>query len=155
MAHHVSKLNIDRETRLKLEKLEYWHFLSIQIRWVTIVTFMISLIEVATFLLAFYSMDFKKVLDKDVPEFIKKFRFYCIEGSPSRWETEVTPLAEILFTMHVIIIFMYSTINLMVLSSIPFKYNRFAKTEKEIEIDREKREKRKARKMKKQQQVSI
>ena len=78
-----------------------------------------------TFLLAFYSMDLQRVFDDHTPEFFKGFKFYCMEYQYSRWVTDVTPFAEILFTMHVIVIFMYSTINLMVLSTVPYKYNRF------------------------------
>ena len=80
-----------------------------------------------TFLLAFYSMDSHKVFGRKTPHLFNSFRFYCMEHDYSRWETGVSPAAEILFTMHVIIIFMYSTINLMVLSSVPYKYNRFSK----------------------------
>ena len=78
-----------------------------------------------TFLLAFYSMDSSSIFKDYVPKFFDSFRFYCVEKHYTRWETGVTPAAEILFTMHVIIIFMYSTINLMVLSTVPYKYNRF------------------------------
>ena len=91
---------------------------------------MIALIEVAVFWLSFFSMDYGKVFHKEeqVPAFLLKFRFYCVKDHYTLWDTEVTPWAEILFTMHVIVIFMYSTINLMVLSTVPYKYNRFSKT---------------------------
>ena len=107
---------------------------------------MIALIEVAVFLLSFFSMDYSKIFDGYIPVFLKRFKFYCVEDHFSRWDTEVTPWAEILFTMHVIVIFMYSTINLMVLSTVPYKYNRFEKTDKEKEIEKEKRKKRKRKK---------
>ena len=98
-------------------------------------TFLISFIEVMTFLLAFYSMDSSSIFKDYVPKFFDSFRFYCLEKHYTRWETAVTPAAEILFTMHVIIIFMYSTINLMVLSTVPYKYNRFKdKKEKKHKI---------------------
>ena len=108
-------------------------------------TFLISLIEIMTFLLAFYSMDLHRVFDEHTPEFFKEFRFYCMEHQYSRWVTDVTPFAEILFTMHVIVIFMYSTINLMVLSTVPYRYNRFKdekkKPKSKEKIDDEKTEK--------------
>ena len=113
LPHHKSKLKVDRDTRLMLDNYEYWHFLSIQIRWVTIVTFMISLIEIVTFIICFYSMDFHKVFYDSVPTFFHSFRFYCSDDNVSQWVTDVTPAAEILFTMHVIIIFMYSTMLLI------------------------------------------
>ena len=98
-----------------------------------------------TFLLAFYSMDSSSIFKDYVPKFFDSFRFYCLEKHYTRWETAVTPAAEILFTMHVIIIFMYSTINLMVLSTVPYKYNRFKdKKEKKnkIKITRKNRKQR-------------
>ena len=53
-----------------------------------------------------------------------------------------------LFTMHVIIIFMYTTINLIVLSSVPYKHNRFKKTEQEKAKEIEKRLKKNKKKKK-------
>ena len=139
MPYQKTNLQIDRDTRLQLDNYEYWHFLSIQIRWVTIVTFMISWIELLTFIICFYSMDAEKVFQINVPSVFDGFKFYCEENSVSRWNTDVKPQAEILFTMHVIIIFMYSTINLMVLSTVPFKYNRFMKTDDEKKIEKAKK----------------
>ena len=124
-SYHRSCLKIDSNTRLELQRAEYWHFLSIQIRWNTIVTFLISFLEIMTFMLAFYSMDSHKVFGRETPGLFQNFKFYCMGHDLSRWETGVTPAAEILFTMHVIIIFLYSTINLMVLSTVPYRYNRF------------------------------
>ena len=77
---------------------------------------MISLLEVVVFALAFFSMNYEYLFKEDAPVFLNQFKFYCMEDTYTRWETEVTFLAEMLFTMHIVIIFMYSTINLMVLS---------------------------------------
>ena len=46
------------------------------------------------------------------------------------------------------IIFIYTTVSLIVLSTIPYKYDRFVKTEKEIEADAKKEEKNKKKKEK-------
>lgn len=122
--------------------------MSVQIRWNTIVTFMISLLEVVVFALAFFSNNYEYLFKEDTPEFLNQLKFYCMEDTYTRWETEVTFLAEMLFTMHIIIIFMYSTINLMVLSSVPYKHNRFKKTEEEKAKEVEKKLKRLAKKSK-------
>ena len=78
--------------------------MSVQIRWNTIVTFMISLLEVVVFALAFFSNNYEYLFKEDTPEFLNQLKFYCMEDTYTRWETEVTFLAEMLFTMHIIII---------------------------------------------------
>ena len=50
-----------------------------------------------------------------------------------------------MWELHTIIVFMYTTLAIIVMSSIPFKYERFKKTPKEIEND-EKKAKKKAKK---------
>ena len=109
---------------------------------------MISLLEIIVFALAFLSMNYEYLFKDNAPPFFVQFKFYCMEDTYTRWETEVTFLAEMLFTMHVIIIFMYSTINLMVLSSVPYKHNRFKKTEQEKAKEFEKKLKRLEKKSK-------
>ena len=64
----------------------------------------------------------------------------CREDHKSKWDTEETNLAELLYTMHPVIILMSSTLCLIVLSSIAFHYDRLKKTKKEKEIDKVRRE---------------
>ena len=46
-----------------------------------------------------------------------------------------------LWELHIIIVFMYTTLTIIVLSTIPFKYDRFVKNEKEIKADKDKAKK--------------
>jgi hypothetical protein len=50
---------LDDKTRAELRAAEYYHFLIIQIRWNTIITFLISICELAMFFLCIYSMDYE------------------------------------------------------------------------------------------------
>ena len=72
-----------------------------------------------------------------IGDFTEKFAFKCQENHPSRWDTEETGFAEILFTLHPVMILMSSTLCLIVLSSIAFHYDRLAKTKKEKKIEKE------------------
>ena len=46
--------------------------------------------------------------------------------------------AETNFTCQVIFVYLYSTLQLIVLSTIPYRYDRFVKTDKQKHIDKEK-----------------
>lgn len=46
--------------------------------------------------------------------------------------------AETNFTCQVIFVYLYSTLQLIVLSTIPYRYDRFFKTDKEKQIDKQK-----------------
>ena len=87
------------------------------------------------FALSFFSMDVQNISHVQTSEFFQKFAFTCIDSS--RWDTEATGLAEILFTMHPVIILMSSTLCLIVLSSIAFHFDRLSKTKKEKKIEKE------------------
>ena len=89
------------------------------------------------FTLALFSMDIEHMSNYKVNDFVKKFAFTCIEGHPTRWYTEDTGLAELLFTLHPVVILISSTLCLIVLSSIAFRYDRLAKTKKEKKIEKE------------------
>lgn len=45
--------------------------------------------------------------------------------------------AETMFTCHIIYIYMYSTFQLIVLFSLPYRYDRFVKTEDQKKIDKQ------------------
>ena len=103
--------------------------------------FVTSIFEIAVFFLALFSMDATKIS----PDFILEFAFECKIGTKSIWWIEKSVKSSTLWELHTIIVFMYTTLAIIVMSSIPFKYERFKKTPKEIEND----EKRAAKKAKK------
>ena len=51
------ELGIDNKTRKLIMDAEYYHYLTIQIRWNTIVTFLISIFEIFLFIICLLSMD--------------------------------------------------------------------------------------------------
>ena len=91
LPHHKTKIKIDKETRKRLDRFEYWHFLSIQLRWFTIVTFLTSLTGAGVFVLSFFSMDVDKIAPRwIVSDFVESFKFGCNPNHLSKWDTEVT-----------------------------------------------------------------
>lgn len=79
----------------------------------------------------------------DPQGFVSQFAFGCNPKRPDFWDLE-NPLspgfplmrAETNFTCQVVYIYLYSTFQLIVLSSIPYAYDRFVKTEKEKAHDK-------------------
>ncbi len=55
----------------------------------------------------------------------------------------------ILWKFHFIVIFMYTTIFMIVLFKIPYKYDRIRKSKKEKQVDKKKRDKREKKRKKK------
>ena len=103
--------------------------------------FVTSIFELFVFFMALFSMDATKIS----PKFLLDFAFECKIGHNSIWWIEKSVQSSTLWELHTIIVFMYTTLAIIVMSSIPFKYERFKKTPKEIERD-EKRAKKKAKK---------
>ena len=69
----------------------------------------------------------------------------CAVDKKSIWFIEKGPLSMMLFKFHFIVIFMYSTIFIIVLFKIPYKYDRIRKTKTEKIADKKQRAKRKQR----------
>ena len=144
------KMGIDEETRNILKVAEYYHYLTIQNRWNTIVSFLISIFEIGVCILCFMCMDYHnmaikwKIKFKPSP-FLLQFAFACDPTKDHFWnmEDDSNPgfprmRAETNFTFHIIFIYLYSTLQLVVLSTIPYRYDRFIKTDKQKQIDKEK-----------------
>ena len=77
-------------------------------------------------------------------DFIKQFAFECSKQI-TKWDMEdpnnqgfPRMRAETNYTFHVIFIYLYSTLQLIVLSTIPDRYDRFMKTDKQKQIDKQK-----------------
>ena len=104
--------------------------------------FIIAIFEILVFVVAVFSMDFTD----HSGNFIKLFGFECKKGEESVWWIGKTFKSGTTWELHFMIIFIYTTVSLIVLSTIPYKYDRFVKTEKEIEADAKKEEKAKKKK---------
>lgn len=95
------------------------------------------------------SMDYSTIGEKyhlhfTPSEFIKQFAFECSKQI-TKWDMEdpnnqgfPRMRAETNYTFHVIFIYLYSTLQLIVLSTIPYRYDRFMKTDKQKQIDKQK-----------------
>ena len=75
------------------------------------------------------------------PDFLMDFAFECLKGHKNIWWIEKSVQSSTLWELHTIIVFMYTTLAIIVMSSIPFKYERFKKTQKELEKDKKEAEK--------------
>ena len=104
--------------------------------------FIIAIFEILVFVVAVFSMDFTD----HSGNFIKLFGFECKKNDESVWWIGKTFKSGTTWELHFMIIFIYTTVSLIVLSTIPYKYDRFVKTEKEIEADAKKEEKDKKKK---------
>ena len=104
--------------------------------------FIIAIFEILVFAVAVFSMDFTD----HSGSFILLFGWECKKGDESVWWIGKTFKSGTTWELHFMIIFIYTTVSLIVLSSIPYKYDRFVKTEKEIKADAKKEEKAKKRK---------
>ena len=72
-------------------------------------------------------------------KFLANFQFTCEPGYKSRWFIEKSAASMMLWKFHFIVIFMYTTLIMIVLFKIPYKYDRIRKNKKEKKIDRKKR----------------
>ena len=113
--------------------MEHWQFLSVQIWTHDIGNFVIAIFELMVFFMAIFSMNVKK----HSPEWLLNFGFECLKGYDSRWWIEKTVQSGTLWELHIIIVFMYTTLCIICLSTIPYKYDRFVKTEKEVKKEKE------------------
>ena len=128
LRHHKSCMKLTEEQRQYLDEMEHWQFLSVQIWTHDVGNAVIAIFELFVFILAIFSMDYTV----KSPEFLLSFGFECKIGTESIWWIEKTVKSGTLWELHIIIIFMYTTLAIIVLSTIPFKYDRFVKTEKEL-----------------------
>ena len=125
--------------------MEHWHFLAMQIWIHNVGSFLVAVFEVLVFLVALFSMDYTAVGG----DFIKLFAFECKAGTSDVWWIGKTFKSGTTWELHFMIIFIYTTVSLIVLASLPYKYDRLAKTEAEIEIERKAEEKKEKKKKKK------
>lgn len=124
--------------------MEQWHFLSMQI-WINdIGNFLVALFQFLVFVAAIFSMDYVK----NSPEFVVSFGFECKLDNNQEWYVKRSAKSSTLWEMHILIVFMYSFVVVVVLSVIPYKYNRLKKTESEIKADAEREAKREERRRK-------
>ena len=139
-----SKYKIDEKTRYSLQKKELWHFNKLQQGWFTIIVFLTSLFELLIFTLGYFGSDFvfSDNIDTPIYTLLKNFQFECAVAKKSMWFIEKTPASMTLFKLHFIVIFMYTTLFMIVLFKIPYKYDRIEKTKKEKRADRKSRAKR-------------
>ena len=119
-----SDYQVDEETRFRLYKKEQWHFCALQLGWFTIVVFLTSMFELLIFCVSFYGSDKESSDPGALLLFLQKFQFQCALDSKSVWFIEGTTLSMTLFKLHFIVIFMYTTLFMIVLFKIPFKYDR-------------------------------
>ena len=92
---------------------------------------------------------------KHTPHFLLEFGFECKIDHPTRWWVEYSAKSSTLWELHTIIVFMYTTLAIVVMSTIPFKYDRFVKTEKEIAKDEQKAKKKEAKRAEKKKRKKV
>ena len=153
--HMKSNMEISDALRMELSEMEEWHFLSIQMRVFVFANLVIAFWTFTVFLLAVYSTDYNTLVGVyEKYDFITMFGFECARDARSRWWTERSKFSDMLFELHYVIMFMYSTIGIVVISTVPLAFDRLVLTEKEIEAEeakKKKKEKKKlAKKLKKQ-----
>lgn len=118
-------------------------------RWNTIVSFLIGIFGLVVCLVCYLSMDYQMLDDYfgwafTPGPYLKQFAFACSEGRPHFWDLEdannpgfPNMRAEGNFTCQVIYVYLYSTLQLIVLSTIPYRYDRFEKTESDKKVDKQ------------------
>lgn len=131
---------------MALELKECWHFCMLQLGWFTIVVFLTSLFELSIFCIGFFGTDFASRNPTGTwSTLMAAFEFECLVGTEDTWFVDKTPASMTLFKLHFIVIFMYTTLFMIVLFKIPYKYDRLQKTSQEKKADRSKRAKRRQR----------
>ena len=112
--------------------MEQWKFLSVQIWIQNVGSFLISFFQLLVFFIAIFSMDFTK----HSPDFILNFGFECKIGHSSVWWIHRSNSSGTLWELHIIICYLYTTLAIIILSTVPYKYDRFVKTKKEVKADK-------------------
>ena len=97
-----------------------------------------SLFQAAVFWLAVWANDFSI---ETTPTFITNFAFECEVDHPTRWWINKTSQSEMMYELHPIILHMYVTLVMIVVVTVPFKYDRLHKTPKEKAIEQKKKAK--------------
>ena len=133
--------------------MEHWHFLAMQIWIHNVGSFLVAVFEVLVFVVALFSMDYTAISG----DFMKLFAFECKVGTSSVWWIGKTFKSGTTWELHFMIIFIYTTVSLIVLATVPYKYDRLKKTEEEIEHERklEEKKKKKTRKCKKRKRDAL
>ena len=134
LRHHKRNLKLTEEQLKYLDEMEHWQFLAVQIWSHDVGNFVTAIFELLVFFIAMFSMDYAGTSW----ELLLSFGFECEIGKDSIWWIEKSVKSGTLWELHIIIVFMYTTLAIVVLSTIPFKYDRFHKTEKEIEAEKKK-----------------
>ena len=134
LKHHKSNLNLTAEQRLQCDEMEQWKFLSVQIWIQNVGSFLIAFFELLVFFIAIFSMDFTR----HSPNWIKNFGFMCKDGTDSIWWIHRSNSSGTLWELHIIICFLYTTLVIIILSTVPYKYDRFIKTKKEMRAEKKK-----------------
>ena len=78
------------------------------------------------------------------------FSWECVAGSNNKWWIHKTALSEMLYELHVVIIMMSCFVATIVFYSIPYRYDRFQKTQKELDFDTQAREKKERQRKKRE-----
>lgn len=117
----LEELGIDEETRQVLMDAEYYHYLTIQNRFNTIVSCLNSLFGILICALCYISMDYEAInrtfgTSFKPGAFIEQFAFACNTDRPDFWDMEdysnpgfPRMRAETNFTCQVIYVYIYST----------------------------------------------
>ena len=144
-----SNYEIDEETRNQLCRKEQWHFCVLQQGWFTIVVFLTAMFELMIFAVGFFGSDYQRFNDLDPKtdlawlKFARNFQFSCKEHKTSIWFIDHSSLSMMLFKLHFIVIFMYTTLFMIVLFKIPYKYDRIKKNKEERKAEKKKEKKKK------------
>lgn len=145
----LEALGIDQETQKVLMDAEYYHYLTVQIRINTICQIINSIFGLGLCALSYFSMDYELLNSRwgtnfTPGPFLRQFAFGCHPDQPTRWDLEnpknpgfPVMRAETNFTCQIVYVYLYSTIQLIVLSTVPYRYDRFVKTEEQQRIDKQ------------------
>lgn len=99
------------------------------------------------FAIGFLGTDYSPADDQPFLLWIKdQFEFGCNTKHDTRWFIEKTSMSMTQFKFHFIVIFMYTSLFMIVLFKIPYKYDRIEKTAKEKVVEKKRRAKARAKK---------
>ena len=129
--------------------MEEWHYLSIQMRIYVFLNLITATWCLIVFAISIFSTDYYRLTDNKAPNWIAIFGLECLKGSSSRWWIERSSPSQTLFELHYIVIFMYTTISIIAISTVPIYSDRLALTEKEQVAEDKKRAKQERKKEKK------
>ena len=138
LQHMKSTFELTASQLIELNEMEHWHFISMQIWVLTIGNMVMALFQFAVFGLAIFANDFDT---ETTSTLVTDFAFECKVGHSARWWIAKTSQSEMMYELHPIILHMYITLAMIVLNTVPFKYDRLYKTREEKEVERRKKKK--------------